>query len=974
MAFCKLGLPSAPFEVSHPNHIVISDLPIFLRNIGSYCTTTPQYSMLSALLQSQALSHEKTLRRISYLLRPARRFHFQKVNGLWGKPIASSLYHFKTRAGPRHANLYMPLAGVMSAVNSPGQARERYLCRIVTKSDYDYEFYEDRNDPSWTSVTGPHATAGSPYLSTSMPNATLKPRGHITCIACAQTLDMLTLVDLSWPCGPSLITNFEVSIDAGVYIGPKRTQLHNIPSLPHRSVIHSSLAVHNTGTIDTQLLYSHQLSRVMSSSRAPEPTRQRLIVPRALYLRIDDPIPGRLTCPPPSCYALRLIPKYKRLGDFFVRTNQDHHGRFWAQKVQKLLPSPPKRDINGSRQSLRLKTCLRLAWLWVHLERSSILNIIIFKPGTSQNKIYVALPMFPPVHMAWAHLLVVTIFFLADSPRRSVAQIIPTGHSNKSNFPHRRAGGLDVVEETNLERGSGVFLNLACGRFIQGNSIHRMRPKRLRGHRSIRGSNKNTSLPNAAAASTMKFLTTRLRSSAAHPARPSSVASGTITAALVNVQCPIYLCSPLPLIRACPPPLTHSNLLSGAVDAEGKWGPGKDRNGSFHLDILEDLGTKASRSNRARVNCPRQWADNAAETDAFLVFFHTCDCFHDTWQRHLHTMFEVCHFTIHKPAHLYHHHDVGVYSRLGAGRGTSAFCAFGGEAPKPYESLCSLRHRLPHHRRALPTPLSNRQLKVNHIGGHLHQQVQIHRSDTSPKLKQVANRLADTGRHGPFPTDVLSDRGRDLLEVVGMEPSLQKSLDIDICFTCACFDAGRHSVPKHPSSVEQDMKHQDRFIRYHHADNQPKTCGNHRTTHSRNKQKGQAESQTRPTERPSDKKTLLSRNETERLILLAPVLKPEWASRYIATPAAALMGTRLTPVPPYFAASMTIKHGRSVAKVSLQNSPSSQDVGKMDGQAGGKSIMLLSSSRLCNKAQDAMQNEETKSMDEYPSSSSNTPP
>ncbi|KAK1709839.1 hypothetical protein BDP67DRAFT_620623 [Colletotrichum lupini] len=40
--------------------------------------------------------------------------------------------------------VYMPLAGVMSAVNSPGQARERYLCRIVTKSDYDYEFYEDR--------------------------------------------------------------------------------------------------------------------------------------------------------------------------------------------------------------------------------------------------------------------------------------------------------------------------------------------------------------------------------------------------------------------------------------------------------------------------------------------------------------------------------------------------------------------------------------------------------------------------------------------------------------------------------------------------------------------------------------------------------------------------------------------------------------------------------------------------------------
>ncbi|KAL0777495.1 hypothetical protein CaCOL14_007013 [Colletotrichum acutatum] len=40
--------------------------------------------------------------------------------------------------------VYMPLAGVMSAVNSQGQAREKYLCRIATKSDYDYEFYEDR--------------------------------------------------------------------------------------------------------------------------------------------------------------------------------------------------------------------------------------------------------------------------------------------------------------------------------------------------------------------------------------------------------------------------------------------------------------------------------------------------------------------------------------------------------------------------------------------------------------------------------------------------------------------------------------------------------------------------------------------------------------------------------------------------------------------------------------------------------------
>ncbi|KXH42868.1 hypothetical protein CSIM01_05976 [Colletotrichum simmondsii] len=75
------------------------------------------------------------------------------------------VYHFNSRAGPRHTSrrgypvhrarnaprmrltmpaVYMPLAGVMSAVNSPGQAREKYLCRIATKSDYDYEFNEDR--------------------------------------------------------------------------------------------------------------------------------------------------------------------------------------------------------------------------------------------------------------------------------------------------------------------------------------------------------------------------------------------------------------------------------------------------------------------------------------------------------------------------------------------------------------------------------------------------------------------------------------------------------------------------------------------------------------------------------------------------------------------------------------------------------------------------------------------------------------
>ncbi|KAJ0329072.1 hypothetical protein COL5a_004301 [Colletotrichum fioriniae] len=38
--------------------------------------------------------------------------------------------------------VYMPLAGVMSAVNSPGQAREKYLCRIATKSDYLHYDYE----------------------------------------------------------------------------------------------------------------------------------------------------------------------------------------------------------------------------------------------------------------------------------------------------------------------------------------------------------------------------------------------------------------------------------------------------------------------------------------------------------------------------------------------------------------------------------------------------------------------------------------------------------------------------------------------------------------------------------------------------------------------------------------------------------------------------------------------------------------
>ncbi|KAK1622945.1 hypothetical protein BDP81DRAFT_454953 [Colletotrichum phormii] len=85
----------------------------------------------------------------SNLLRSARHFHFEKVNvplRHQRRPSARQAEGISRPSSPNVSRIrltmpavYMPLAGIMSAINPPGQAREKYLCRIATKSDYDYE-------------------------------------------------------------------------------------------------------------------------------------------------------------------------------------------------------------------------------------------------------------------------------------------------------------------------------------------------------------------------------------------------------------------------------------------------------------------------------------------------------------------------------------------------------------------------------------------------------------------------------------------------------------------------------------------------------------------------------------------------------------------------------------------------------------------------------------------------------------------